>query len=107
MEAVNESRSNMPHTNTSAIRTVPELIDRFGGNAALAALMGIGPSTVSEWRRTGRIHFRHWPAIVALAEQLSLRAKEEGEAERSRMWAGVTADTLLAMMQFGDEESAA
>lgn len=49
---------------------MPELIDAFGGPTAFSAVIGKGPSTASEMKRSGRIQPKYWPKIIdAAAEQ--------------------------------------
>ena len=43
------------------IKTHSDLIDKLGGTVAVAKLSGVGPSAVSNWRKTGippRLHMR-------------------------------------------------
>jgi hypothetical protein len=37
------------------IKTVDELVNVLGGNAATAAIAGVGLSAVSNWRKLGRV----------------------------------------------------
>lgn len=51
-------------------RTIPEIIDAFGGQAAFGRLLGVNPSTASEMKRrslkgSGGIHPKYWPKIIA------------------------------------------
>lgn len=48
-------------------RTVSDLIEAFGGNVAVARVIGKEPSTVSEMKRAGKINPRYWPVIIAAA----------------------------------------
>lgn len=52
------------------IRTVDDVIEAIGGTAAVAALLGIGKSTVSSWRARGSIPAEHWKAIVDRADEI-------------------------------------
>jgi hypothetical protein len=52
---------------------VPALIDALGGNAAVARIIGKGPSTVSEMRRSNSISVRYWPALIEAARELGVR----------------------------------
>lgn len=53
-------------------RTVADLIDAFGGNTALARIIGTGPTTVSEMKRKRSVHVRHWPVIIKAAEKAGI-----------------------------------
>lgn len=44
-----------------------DIIDKFGGQSALAALLGKGQSTVSYWAKTGIIPARWQPKLLSLA----------------------------------------
>ena len=51
-------------------RTIPEIIDALGGQAAFGRVLGVNPSTASEMKRralkgNGSIHPRYWPKIIA------------------------------------------
>lgn len=50
-------------------RTVPALIDAFGGPTEFAKVIEKNPSTASEMKRTGSIRVPYWPAIVAAAAE--------------------------------------
>jgi hypothetical protein len=60
--------------------TPTEIIDRFGGQSALARLIGKGPSTVQYWAKAGRIPAKWQPILLELAtaEGLSLEPSEFG-----------------------------
>lgn len=47
------------------MRSVAEIIDRFGGNSKFAAVIGKGPSTASEMRRRKSIPVDYWPKLIA------------------------------------------
>lgn len=50
-------------------RTVPELIDAFGGATKFAEAIGLkGPSTASEMKRSGRISSDYWVRVVSEAK---------------------------------------
>lgn len=51
----------------NAPRTIPELIDAFGGPTKFAKVIDKNPSTASEMKRNGSIRVDYWPAIVAAA----------------------------------------
>lgn len=51
-----------------APKTVPGLIDRFGGISAFARLIGAArASTASEMKRRASIPVKHWPKVVEAA----------------------------------------
>jgi hypothetical protein len=51
-----------------APKTVPELIDAYGGATVFAKAIGLKtPSTASEMKRSASIRVHYWPAIVATA----------------------------------------
>lgn len=52
--------------------TVPELIDAFGGNAAFAKVIGKGPSTASEQRRSGSVPNEYWDLVIAAAREAGI-----------------------------------
>jgi hypothetical protein len=60
--------------------TTAEIIDRFGGQSALARLIGKGPSTVQYWAKAGRIPAKWQPKLLELAESegISLEPHELG-----------------------------
>src|SRR5437762_2085684 len=45
-----------------------EIIERFGGQSALARLIGKGPSTVQYWAKTGRIPAKWQTTLLELAQ---------------------------------------
>jgi hypothetical protein len=49
-------------------RTIPDLIDAFGGSSEFAKVIDKNPSTASEMKRSGSIRVGYWPAIVAAAQ---------------------------------------
>lgn len=52
-------------------RTIPELIDAFGGCAAFGRkAIRKKPSTASEMKRSGSIRVRYWPSIIRAAQRL-------------------------------------
>ena len=60
------------------------VIRRFGGQSALAQLLGKRQSTVEHWARTGRIPAQWHQALLALARQrgISLEARDFVEASK-------------------------
>jgi hypothetical protein len=48
-------------------KTIPELIDAFGGTSKFGTVIGKGQSTASEMKRSGSIKVEYWPLIVAAA----------------------------------------
>ena len=55
-----------------------QIIDRFGGQSALASLLGKRQSTVQHWARTGRIPAQWQEKLMELAVQqgVSLEARD-------------------------------
>jgi DNA-binding transcriptional regulator YdaS (Cro superfamily) len=78
-----------------------QIIERFGGQSALARLIGKGPSTVQYWAKTGRIPPKWQPTLLELAasEGINLEPHELGpelpavpdvvERVPVALWAGV------------------
>jgi len=66
-------------------KTIPELIDAFGGNTQFAKIIDKIPSTASEMKRTGSIRVRYWPKVIAAAAKRGIR--------------GVSSETLMLMHQ--------
>jgi hypothetical protein len=58
------------------IKTVDELVDVLGGNAATAAVAGVGISAVSNWRKLGRV-----PPALFLCMQAAARERGAELAE--------------------------
>lgn len=80
---------------SDAPKTIPELIDRFGGATAFARAIDLkNPSTASEMKRSGSIRVCYWPAIVDAA------------ATRSPPIHGVSLESI-AQMHIASIESAA
>ena len=52
------------------------IIDMFGGNTKLAALLDVSRSTPSRWRRLG-IARKHWTTIVRAARHRELEITHE------------------------------
>lgn len=50
------------------IRTVPDVIERLGGNAEVARFLGWNPSRVSEIKRRGQMKAQDFRSIVKMAE---------------------------------------
>lgn len=71
-------------------RSVSDLVEAFGGNAALARIIGKEPSTVSEMKRASSISVRYWPMIITAAR------------ERGPQLAWITSETLMHMHAPGD-----
>jgi hypothetical protein len=80
--------------------TTRELIERFGGQSALARLIGKGPSTVQYWAKADRIPAKWQPRLLELAaaEGINLEPGDFGPAlpestatERIpvALWAGI------------------
>lgn len=78
---------------SDSITDVPTLIDAFGGNAAVAKIIGKGASTVSEMRRSQSIKVRYWPALIEAAKERGLR--------------GVNTERLMRVCLAGAERASA
>jgi hypothetical protein len=52
------------------MKTVSDIFEVFGGNAAVARILGVGASTASEMKRRESIPVEYWPALVAEAKTL-------------------------------------
>lgn len=61
-----------------SLRTVPDLIDAFGGPTAFSKVIEKGPSTASEMKRAARIDVTYWPKIVAAAREAGIEGLEYG-----------------------------
>ena len=60
-----------------------DILRSLGGPSRVAAALGISnPSTVIKWGLRGSIPAKHWPALIAVAQQLKVE--------------GITPDRLLA-----------
>lgn len=68
--------------------SVPDLINRFGGNAAFAAVIGKAPSTASEMKRRGSIPVDYWPAVISAAADKGI----SGVTAEWLMWAHAPAE---------------
>jgi antitoxin CcdA len=55
------------------MKSVPQLIDAFGGHQRLARALRVPPGTVSSWKSRGAIPARVWAALVAQARKRRLR----------------------------------
>lgn len=53
----------------SLMRTVSDIFDAFGGNAAIGRVLGVNPSTASEMKRRESIPVEYWPMLVEAAKQ--------------------------------------
>ena len=49
-----------------------QIIEKFGGQSALAALLGKTQSTVGHWAKTGVIPAKWWPTLLQLAKDKSI-----------------------------------
>lgn len=53
------------------------IIDRLGGNKAVADALGVKPNAVANWRLEGRqIPWRHRPALARLAVERAIPLPE-------------------------------
>lgn len=55
------------------MHNVSDIIQKLGGNAAVARELGLKPSAVSEMRRRGSIPAKYWAGIIRIAETKKLR----------------------------------
>jgi hypothetical protein len=51
------------------MNTISDIFDVFGGNAAVARILGVGASTASEMKRRESIPVEYWPALVDEAKK--------------------------------------
>ena len=49
--------------------TARKIVERFGGQSALARLLGKGPSTVQHWAKTGTIPAKWQPELLRIAQE--------------------------------------
>ena len=55
-------------------KTIPALIDAFGGPTDFARAIGLkNPSTASEMKRSASIRVGYWPTIVTAAAVVGIR----------------------------------
>lgn len=54
-----------------------QIIDKFGGQSALARLIGKPQSTVSYWAKTGKIPMRYWTKLSILARERGIELSAE------------------------------
>lgn len=52
------------------MNTISDIFDVFGGNAAVARILGVGASTASEMKRRESIPVEYWPALVDEARKI-------------------------------------
>ena len=52
------------------MKTVDDIIMKLGGNSAVARILGVGPSTISEMKRRDSIPVEHWPAFIKAAQAI-------------------------------------
>lgn len=52
------------------MQNVGDIFELFGGNAAVARVLGVGPSTASEMKRRESIPVEYWPALVDEARKV-------------------------------------
>lgn len=52
--------------------SVPELIEAFGGPTGFARVIGKGPSTASEQKRSGSIPVEYWDLVVSAARDAGI-----------------------------------
>lgn len=81
---MDDSPTTAPQSDSARVpETVPELIEAFGGATVFARVIGKGPSTASEQKRSGRIEVEYWGAIIAAAPEFGV--------------AGITYESLAKM----------
>lgn len=61
--------------------TIPEIIERLGGAAALARAIGVGPSTASEMKRRASIPVAHWAGVLEFAKEKGVPLSYEALAK--------------------------
>lgn len=54
------------------MKTVPDIIDAFGGPTRFAAVIKRGPSTASEMKRSRSIPVTYWPDVIREAAKRDL-----------------------------------
>lgn len=52
------------------MKTVSDIFDLFGGNAAVARVLNVIPSTASEMKRRESVPVEYWPALVDEAKRI-------------------------------------
>lgn len=52
------------------MQNVDDIFEAFGGNAAVARVLKVGPSTASEMKRRESIPVEYWPALVDEAKRI-------------------------------------
>lgn len=52
------------------MQNVGDIFELFGGNAAVARVLNVGPSTASEMKRRESIPVEYWPALIDEARRL-------------------------------------
>lgn len=72
-------------------RSIPELIDAFGGPTEFAKVIGKNPSTASEMKRAGSIRVNYWTNIVDAAAEKAIPGVSLDSIARMHM-AATTSD---------------
>lgn len=57
--------------------TVKVIIKKFGGPRQMGRELDVHPATICNWLRVNRIHRKHFPKIIEVAEKLKLSIKEK------------------------------
>jgi hypothetical protein len=82
-----------------------EIIERFGGQSALATLLGKGQSTVSYWAKTGIIPARWQPKLLSLASEHGISlAPDDFMGPRVKPIAATPSETFPVALQATSED---
>lgn len=52
--------------------TISSIIKALGGSSAVARAVGVGASTVGEWKRSGSVPVKYWPRLFDHAASLEM-----------------------------------
>lgn len=89
------------------MQTFPELIERFGGAATMAPLVGVPANTIRQWSSRRNIPGRYWKSIISAAQQVGLDAVTADKLAElaSRSDAGNGAEAGATAANAADSES--
>ena len=59
------------------MKTVEDLINKFGNKKALAEQIGIVPSNIIFWIKRGAIPVKYWPRLIDLCHERSIEMNAE------------------------------